>query len=70
MTARPSDPAAGPVAAIERWERFGGTWQILESTHRGVTVSLRRCDGGEEVERLTSADPALLAWLADHTPPG
>jgi hypothetical protein len=29
-----------------------------------VTVALLRCDAGEEVERLTSGDPAWLAYLA------
>jgi len=32
-----------------------------------VTVSLCRCDGGEELQRLTSTNPELLEWLADKT---
>lgn len=28
--------------------------------------SLRRCDDGEEVDRLTSSDPDLLAWIGDR----
>ncbi len=29
-----------------------------------LTTTLRR--GGEEVERLTSSDPHLLAWIGDR----
>jgi hypothetical protein len=28
-----------------------------------VTVALLRCDGGEEVDRFTSDDPRLLAFV-------
>jgi hypothetical protein len=30
-------------------------------------VAMCSCDGGEEVERLVSSDPALLAFLAGRT---
>jgi len=53
----------GPVAALRRWEDLGGTWRVLAERGGGVTVALCRCDGGEEVERISSADPALLAHL-------
>jgi hypothetical protein len=32
-----------------------------------VTVALCRCDGGEEVGRLVSGDPDLLALLSGRT---
>jgi len=60
--------AADPIAVLRRWEDFGGTWTISERTEDSVTISLRRCDGGEEAQRLTSTDPALLTWL-DRKPP-
>jgi hypothetical protein len=28
-----------------------------------VTVALLRCDGGEEVDRFTSDDPRLIAFV-------
>ncbi|XAS76222.1 hypothetical protein V3G39_16475 [Dermatophilaceae bacterium Sec6.4] len=43
---------------------FGGTWTLLHRTDTTVIISLRRCDGGEEVERLCSADPDLIAYTA------
>ena len=51
------------VAALQRWETSGAVWRVLSRTPSGVTVSLCRCDGGEEVERFSSDDPALLAYL-------
>lgn len=49
---------------LQRWTDFGGTWQVVSQNQDAVTISLCRCDGGEEVERLTSADPDLLALVA------
>jgi hypothetical protein len=56
-----------PAAALQRWQEFGGMWQVVSRSPAGVTVSLRRCDGGEEIERITSDDPALLAFLGERT---
>jgi hypothetical protein len=59
--------AESPIDLLRRWEGFGGTWRVVERAAGGVTVSLCRCDGGEEAERLTSADPALLDFLGNRT---
>jgi hypothetical protein len=58
---------AAPVDRLQRWEAFGAHWQVLDDDGSLVTVSLCRCDGGEEVDRLTSADPALRAFLDGRT---
>ncbi len=55
--------AEGPVEQLRRWEAFGAVWEVLHRDQHRATVSLRRCDGGEEVGQLTSDDPALLAFL-------
>ncbi len=52
-----------PVETLRRWEAFGATWELVQITPEQVTVSLCRCDGGEEVERLVSSDPALRAYV-------
>ena len=52
-----------PVDVLLRWESFGGTWRIVRRSATDVTISLRRCDGGEEVQQLVSDHAALLAWL-------
>ena len=66
-TATGQERSTTPVEVITRWEVLGGTWQVLIRTDQQVTVSLCRCDSGEEQERFTSGDPALLAWLGDRT---
>ncbi|NLF05578.1 MAG: hypothetical protein GX593_11355 [Actinomycetales bacterium] len=59
-----STPGEGVVAQLERWETSGGTWRVLFSTPGRATVALCRCDGGEEVDRVTSDAPELIAYLA------
>ena len=56
-----------PVAVLSRWEAAGAVWQVVARDGDTVTVSLRQCDGGAEVGRLTSADPRLSGYLAGRT---
>ena len=60
---------AGPdvVAVLQRWEDAGGLWRVLGRDGITATIGLYRCDGGEEVERLTRTDPRLDAFLAGRT---
>lgn len=51
------------VADLERWEDSGAHWQVLHRVPDSITIALLRCDGGEEVERFTSTDPRLLAYV-------
>jgi len=51
------------LARLRRWEDAGGTWELLAAHADAVTVSLRRCDAGEEVDRLTSTSPDLLDYV-------
>jgi hypothetical protein len=63
------DSASGddPVETLRRWEQFGAVWQVVHRTPDQATVALCRCDGGEEVSRLVSGDPRLLAFLDEHS---
>jgi hypothetical protein len=51
------------VTELRRWEDSGAAWQVVARTQRGVTIALMRCDGGEEADRFTSDDPALLDFV-------
>jgi hypothetical protein len=51
------------VATLRRWEDAGGTWRIEHRAGETVTVVLCRCDGGEEIDRLVSRDPALRQYV-------
>jgi hypothetical protein len=54
------------AAELQRWQDSGAVWEVI--SHRGdaVTVALLRCDGGEEVDRFTSDDSQLLAFIGDR----
>jgi hypothetical protein len=54
------------IHALIRWQDSGAVWRVLHRRPTQVTVALLRCDGGEEVDRLTSSEPAWLAFLADR----
>lgn len=52
---------------LQRWQDFGGTWTVIARTEHGATVALRRCDGGDEQDRFTCADPGFLVWLENRS---
>lgn len=54
------------VDVLRRWEESGGVWRVLSRTRAGLTISLRTCTAGEEVDRLVSADPELLGHVGDR----
>ncbi|MGV9800424.1 hypothetical protein ACWDTP_20490 [Mycobacterium sp. NPDC003449] len=55
------------VADLQRWQDSGGHWQVVAQTGHGVTIALLRCDGGEEADRFTSADPRLLEFVGGRS---
>ena len=54
------------VAELQRWQDAGALWRLVARTEQTVTVALLRCDGGDEVDRFTSADPQLLAFIGER----
>ena len=54
------------VAELQRWQDSGARWEVLAQQSDSVTVALLRCDGGEEMDRFTSDDPRLLAFIGDR----
>lgn len=55
------------VEELRRWEDSGAHWEVLTRTATRITIALLRCDGGEEVDRFSSADPALLAYVGERS---
>lgn len=62
--ARESRPAV--LELLQDWQEAGAHWQVIGWQRTEVTVALLRCDGGEEVDRVTSTDPAVIAHLQVH----
>jgi hypothetical protein len=54
------------VAELQRWQDSGAVWEVVSRKAGDVTVALLRCDGGEEVDRFSSDDPQLLAFIGDR----
>lgn len=55
------------VERLRRWEAMGAIWRVTSRTPTQLTVSLLTCDGGEEVGRVVSGDPDLLAFVAGRS---
>lgn len=53
-----------PVAVLRRWEDTGAVWRVVARHDRSLTIALFTCDGGEQVQRLTSSGPSLAAYVA------
>ena len=45
---------------LRRWEESGATWRVVVRTPESVEIALLSCDAGEEMDRLRTADPAVL----------
>jgi hypothetical protein len=54
------------VETLQRWESAGGHWQVLSRSPAGLIVALMRSDGGEEIHRIASSDPALTAYIGER----
>jgi hypothetical protein len=52
---------------LRRWEDAGGHWRIVSERAGSLVVALERCDGGEEVDRVVSHDPAFIDYATSHS---
>ena len=52
---------------LRRWESGGAAWRVLARTPDRLDVALLTCDAGEQVGRLVSAEPDLLAYVGERT---
>ncbi|MEV6062220.1 hypothetical protein AB0L62_19630 [Nocardia asteroides] len=56
-----------PVETLRRWQDSGASWRVLARRADAVTVGLFECTGGQEVDRFTSTDPALLQFIGERS---
>ncbi len=56
-----------PVGVLQRWESSGATWRVVSRSEHRLAVSLCTCDGGEEMSRLESDDPDLIAFIGGRS---
>lgn len=56
----------GDLEHLLRWEGSGGVWRVLGRSPAGeVALALESCDG-QEMERLTTSDPAVAAYVGER----
>ncbi|MCY1157718.1 MAG: hypothetical protein MOP51_739 [Citricoccus sp.] len=49
-----------------RWEDSGGGWRVVAVGHGSLTLSLVTCDGGEEMEVLTSVESSVREHVGER----
>lgn len=54
------------LAALRRWEDGGANWRVLGRSAIGLDIALLTCDAGEQVGRITSAEPDVLSYVGDR----
>lgn len=64
--ARASPEDRDPVARLQRWQDSGAIWRVTARRGECMTVGLYTCDGGEEVDRLTSSARELLRFVGER----
>jgi hypothetical protein len=56
------------VEYLQSWEAHGATWRPLVISDTLAVVELCTCYG-EAVDRVQSAEPAVIAFVRSHPPP-
>lgn len=54
------------LGRLRRWEVFGGHWRIRSQTPTQLEIALLTCSGGEDVDRMLTTDPAVLAYVGSR----
>ncbi|MDN5797590.1 MAG: hypothetical protein L0H79_17825 [Intrasporangium sp.] len=63
-----ADPVApSPVEVLRRWADSGATWRVVSHVDGRLQISMRTCTGDEEMQRLDSGDPELVAFVGERT---
>ncbi len=61
-----TDPASGSaLQQLRRWEQAGGLWRVVARGADFVDIALLTCSADEEMGRLHTNDPAVLALVRE-----
>jgi len=58
-----ADQEESAIRILQRWADSGGLWRVVSRSAVRVDISLCSCDGGEEMDRLSSTDPEVLRFV-------
>lgn len=51
------------VEQLRRWQDSGALWRVVDRGGARVVIALLTRTGGEEVGRITSTDPQVVAFV-------
>jgi hypothetical protein len=54
------------LADLLRWQGGGGLWRVDARTPDGLEITLLTCSGSEEMARLITQDPQVLAFVGQR----
>jgi hypothetical protein len=54
------------VEQLRRWEGSGALLRVVDRGEARVVIALLTCSDGNELGRITSSDPEVLAFVADR----
>jgi len=66
MTESADDTA---LEELRRWEQAGGLWRFVAQGPDFVDIALLTCSADEEMGRLHTNNPTVLAFARGHVPP-
>jgi hypothetical protein len=62
-----ADHEGSAIRILLRWTDSGGLWRVVSRSAVRVDIALCSCDGGEEMDRLSSTDPAVLRFVGGRS---
>ncbi|HEY7856969.1 MAG TPA: hypothetical protein VIC82_00590 [Candidatus Nanopelagicales bacterium] len=63
-------PVEDPLQVLRRWEDSGAIWRVVRRTPDTLEIALLTCTAREEMGRITTSDPEVLAFVGDRTENG
>ena len=55
-----------PLEALRRWEDSAAVWRVLSRSGAGVEIALLACSADEEVSRIRTDHPDVVAYIGDR----
>ena len=62
--------AEDPLEVLRRWEDSGAIWRVVRRTPDTLEIALLTCTAREEMGRITTSDPRVLAFVGDRAENG
>lgn len=63
-------PTEDPLEVLQRWEDSGAVWRVVHRTPDTLEIALLTCTAREEMGRITTSDPRVMAFVGDRVQNG